>query len=57
LNVITEDFIIIDDDKSLNELLEFLKSKLILTFESIGLTDSLAEEAINKLRNSQKDFV
>ncbi|MFN6074673.1 MAG: HAD domain-containing protein [Fluviicola sp.] len=57
VNGITEDFIIIDDDKSLNELPEFLKCKLIQTYGSIGLTDSLAEEAINKLRNSQKDFV
>lgn len=57
VNGITEEFIIIDDDKTLNELPEFLKSRLIQTYGSIGLTDSLAEEAINKLRNSQKDFV
>lgn len=57
VNGITEEFIIIDDDKTLNELPEFLKSRLIQTYGSIGLTDSLAEEAIKNLRDRQKDFV
>lgn len=44
-----EDFIIIDDDKSLNGLPFFLKERLIQTNGGIGLTDDLASEAINKL--------
>ena len=43
---IDQDFIIIDDDKTLNALPEFLKSKLIQTSASLGLTDELAEEAL-----------
>lgn len=42
-------FIIIDDDKSLNALPEFLKDKLIQTSGSVGLTDYLADEAIDKI--------
>lgn len=37
LNPIHEDFIIIDDDKSLNDLPAFLKEKLIQTSSYIGL--------------------
>lgn len=43
-NHITEDFIIIDDDKSLNSLPVFLKEKLILTSPFIGLTDEHLED-------------
>lgn len=39
-NEIEEGFLIIDDDKSLNDLPSFLKDKLILTSALIGLTDS-----------------
>ena len=39
-------FIIIDDDKSLNGLPEVLKSRLIQTSGSVGLTDYLADEAL-----------
>ena len=49
----TEDFIIIDDDKSLNGLPEILKNRLIQTSGSVGLTDYLADEAlviINKMK-------
>ena len=42
-------FIIIDDDKSLNALPEYLKDKLIQTSASVGLTDYLADEAIDKI--------
>lgn len=42
----TEKFIIIDDDKSLNGLPEILKSRLIQTSGSVGLTDYLADEAL-----------
>ncbi|PQJ74292.1 HAD domain-containing protein [Polaribacter gangjinensis] len=43
-------FIIIDDDKSLNSLPAFLKDKLIQTSGSVGLTDCLADEAIDKIK-------
>ena len=46
-------FIIIDDDKSLNALPQFLKDKLIQTSGSVGLTDYLADEAIDKIENSE----
>lgn len=42
----TEKFIIIDDDKSLNGLPENLKNRLIQTSGSVGLTDYLADEAL-----------
>jgi hypothetical protein len=47
---INEKFIIIDDDKSLNGLPDFLKNKLIQTSGSVGLTDSLADEALQKIK-------
>lgn len=44
LNAVVEDFIIIDDDKSLNALPPFLKERFILTSAAIGLTEAhLAE--------------
>jgi hypothetical protein len=47
---LNENFIIIDDDKSLNGLPDFLKSKLIQTSGSVGLTESLADEALDKIK-------
>lgn len=47
-----EDFIIIDDDKSLNDLPSALKQRLILINGLIGLTDPQAEEAIALLRSN-----
>lgn len=44
-----EDFVIIDDDKSLNGLPSHLKEKLILTNPSIGLTLIDARQAIKIL--------
>lgn len=38
-NVVNENFIIIDDDKSLNSLPNYLKQKLILTNPMVGLTE------------------
>ncbi len=38
-NRINENFVIIDDDKSLNELPTFLKAHLVQTSPSIGLTE------------------
>ena len=48
-----DSFIIIDDDKSLNDLPPSLKQKLILTSGSIGLTDELAEKAIMLLKRKK----
>ena len=39
-NDIHEDFIIIDDDKSLNDLPKFYKDRLILTSSLVGLNES-----------------
>lgn len=43
-------FIIIDDDKSLNTLPNFLKDKLIQTNASVGLTERLANEALDLIK-------
>ena len=40
LNQVNEDFLIIDDDKSLNDLPSDLKENLLLTSPMIGLTES-----------------
>ncbi|KLT71177.1 HAD domain-containing protein [Flavobacterium sp. ABG] len=45
-NTVFEDFIIIDDDKSLNSLPELLKMNLIQTSAAVGLTDEIASEAL-----------
>lgn len=46
-NTINEEFIIIDDDKSLNSLPDFLKEKLIQTSATVGLTDQLVEDVLD----------
>ena len=43
------DFVILDDDKSLNGLSEYLKSRLVLTKPLIGLNDSHIEESLRIL--------
>ncbi|UUW08679.1 HAD domain-containing protein [Flavobacterium plurextorum] len=48
-----EAFIIIDDDKSLNALPTFLKSKLIQTSASVGLTDDLANQALEIIQRDR----
>lgn len=48
------DFVIIDDDKSLNGLPRELKDKLILTNSSIGLTQSDALQAIKMFKKKSK---
>jgi|SRR6218665_560173 len=47
-----ENFIILDDDKSLNELPEFLKDNLIQTSSLVGLTDEHLG-AINSIIDKQ----
>jgi hypothetical protein len=43
VNSIDEDFVIIDDDKSLNELPDFIKENLVQTSPYIGLTEEHCE--------------
>ncbi len=43
VNSVTENFVILDDDKSLNELPDFLKEKLVQTSPYIGLTEKHLE--------------
>ncbi len=40
INRVDEDFVIIDDDNSLNELPDFLKENLVQTSPHIGLTEA-----------------
>jgi len=49
LNNVNEEFIIIDDDKSLNDLPDFIKNKLILTSPLIGITENYLVEIKEKL--------
>jgi hypothetical protein len=51
-----ERFVIIDDDKLLNELPYNIKNNLVLTSPSVGLTDELAENAISILKNSAYNY-
>lgn len=45
-----KDFVIIDDDKSLNILPKEIKDRLVLTSGSVGLTNELADQAISVLK-------
>jgi hypothetical protein len=47
-------FVIIDDDKLLNDLPGNIKANLVLTSPSIGLTDELANNAIAILREKAR---
>lgn len=49
-------FVILDDDKSLNDLPNFLKQKLVLTSPMIGLTNELALDAISILKKAEPIF-
>lgn len=55
-NNINENFIIIDDDKSLNSLPDLLKNRLIQTSATVGLTNFLADEAIRNLREQEYEL-
>ncbi len=48
----THNFVIIDDDKSLNDLPAKLKDRLVLTSPLIGLTEELADKAIGALNQT-----
>lgn len=47
---VPNDFIILDDDKSLNALPAFLRERLILTSSTVGLTDLHAYEINSKIK-------
>ncbi len=49
-NKSTNNFIILDDDKSLNDLPTEVKSHLVLTSPMIGLTSELVEKSIKLLK-------
>jgi hypothetical protein len=51
VNNVHEAFVIIDDDKSLNELPDFLKKNLVQTSPYIGLTEEHSEAIKSILRN------
>jgi hypothetical protein len=51
------EFIILDDDKSLNDLPELLKARLVQTSASVGLTDYLAEEVLELAGKGHNEFV
>lgn len=56
-HVANEEFVIIDDDKRLNDLPENIKNNLVLTSPSVGLTDDLADEAISILHMRQREIL
>lgn len=56
-NDIYKEFIIIDDDKSLNALPKFLKDRLVQTSGSVGLTNELADDALRIIKNEKNSFV
>ena len=55
-NGTSEEFVIIDDDTSLNDLPAFFKKNLILTSSYIGLTDTHLDQ-INSIRNGSFGLV
>ncbi|GGG96239.1 hypothetical protein GCM10007415_34320 [Parapedobacter pyrenivorans] len=55
-NPFHDNFIIIDDDKSLNELPQFLKNRLLLTSGSVGLTEYQAEEALRLIERESHEL-
>lgn len=56
-NTIHEEFIIIDDDKSLNSLPPYLKDNLILTSATIGLTENQLDEIQSKTIANKASFI
>lgn len=56
LNTIHENFIIIDDDKSLNDLPDYLKMNVILTDSILGLTEKHLE-AFDAILKKQKHII
>lgn len=52
----SENFVILDDDKSLNGLPEYIKDKLVLTSATVGLTTEHTESAIKILRAEEYEI-
>jgi len=52
-----EDFLIIDDDKSLNALPDYLRQRVIQPSGSVGLTGVLADEALSLLGKDSHEMV
>jgi hypothetical protein len=52
-----ESFVILDDDKCLNDLPSEIKERLVLTSSLIGLTDDHVELVVNILKNTDSIFV
>ncbi|MGN7989724.1 HAD domain-containing protein [Pedobacter sp. 22226] len=48
--------IILDDDKSLNDLPQSLKERLVQTSASVGLTDYLADEVLELAEKNHSEF-
>jgi hypothetical protein len=48
-----EDFVILDDDKSLNNLPFAIRQKLVLTSPLVGLNDEVASKAIGILKERE----
>ena len=55
-HTLNEGFVIIDDDKLLNDLPGNIKENLVLTSSSIGLTDELANNAISILKQGKFNY-
>ncbi len=49
-----KEFVIIDDDKTLNSLPPRIKSRLIQTSSTVGLNEELADSAIRILKSSRR---
>lgn len=57
INNISDDFIILDDDKSLNDLPKYLKERLVQTSAQIGLTEEHLEFAKTILVSQSSSLV
>ena len=56
VNNFSDDFIIIDDDRSLNDLPDMLKRHLVQTSPYIGLTEELLQDVKSKPGNSPQVY-
>ncbi len=52
--LIKESFVIIDDDKSVNDLPEYIRSRAIVTSGTVGLVSDQVVEAISILRSEEQ---
>lgn len=54
VNGVPNKFIILDDDKSLNSLPDFLKDRLVLTSATVGLTETHSDDIKSKLEHNSQ---